>query len=118
MNKLVRQYKGQLSAPLQANLRKLRTKIEEALDGEDNVKVYIYVSDELPEPICLQTGKGENELVFDIDEDGIDYTWTKKTFWKKTKEFFSNVAHKIVEGLRSVLNTVSSIGGSPMQELT
>lgn len=118
MNKLVRQYKGQLSAPLQANLRKLRTKVEQALDGEDNVKVYIYVSDELPEPICFQMGKGENELVFNIEEDGIDYTWTKKTFWKKTKEFFSNVAHKIVEGLRSVLKTVSSIGGSPMQELT
>jgi len=44
MNKLVRQYKEQLTAPLQANLRKLRTKVEKALGGEDNVKVYIYIS--------------------------------------------------------------------------
>jgi hypothetical protein len=29
-------------------------------------------------------GKGKNELVIDIEEGGINYIWTKKTFWKKT----------------------------------
>jgi hypothetical protein len=43
-------------------------------------------------------GKGKNELVIDIEEGGINYIWTKKTFWKKTKDFFSSVAHNIVEG--------------------
>jgi len=63
-------------------------------------------------------GKGENELVFDIEEDGIDYTWTKKTFWKKTKDFFSEAARKIVEGLLSILDTVLSIGGAAMKAIT
>lgn len=107
-----------MAASLQANLRRLRTEVERALDGEDNVKVYIYISDELPEPISFQMGKGENELVIDIEEDGIYYTWTKKTFWKKAKEFFSDVAHNIVEGLRLVLSSVLSIGGSAMRALT
>jgi hypothetical protein len=34
-------------------------------------------------------GKGENEIVFDIEEDGIDHEWTKKTLWRKIKDFFS-----------------------------
>ena len=118
VNRLVRQYRGQLAAPLQANLRRLRTEIERALDGEDNVTVFIYIADELPEPICFQMGEGKNELVIDIEEDGIDYTWTKKTIWKKTRDFFSDVAHSIVEGLSSVLTSVLSIGGSAMRALT
>jgi hypothetical protein len=107
-----------LAAPLQANLRRLRTEIERALDGEDNVTVFIYISDELPRPICFQMGEGENELVIDIEEDGIYYTWTKKTMWRRTRDFFSDVAHNIVEGLSSVLTSVLSIGGSAMRALT
>ena len=118
VNRLVRQYRGQLAAPLQANLRRLRTEIERALDGEDNVTVFIYISDELPRPICFQMGEGENELVIDIEEDGIYYTWSKKTMWRRTREFFSDVAHNIVEGLSSVLTSVLSIGGSAMRALT
>ena len=57
-----------MAASLQANLRRLRTEVERALDGEDNVTVFIYISDELPEPICFQMGKGENELVIDIED--------------------------------------------------
>lgn len=63
-------------------------------------------------------GSGENELVINIEEDGINYIWTKKTFWKKTKDFFSSVAHNIVEGIRSVLSSVLSVGGSAMRALT
>lgn len=118
IHRLVRQYRGQLAPPLQANLRRLRTEVERALDGEDNVTVYIYISDELPQPIHFQMGEGENELVIDIEEDGINYTWTKKTFWKKTRDFFSDVAHSIVEGLSSVLTSVLSIGGHAMRALT
>ena len=118
VNLLVRQYRGQLAAPLQANLRRLRTEVEGALDGEDNVTVFIYISDVLPRPICFQMGKGENELVIDIEEDGIYYAWTKKTFWKSTRDFFSDVAHNIVEGLSSVLTSVLSIGGHAMRALT
>ena len=95
-----------MASPLQAHLRKFRTQVERALDGEGNVKVYIFIADELPEPIPIQMGKGENELVIDIEEDHIDYKWTKKTFWKKTKDFFSDDARKIVEGLRLVLDTI------------
>jgi len=36
---------------------------------------YIYIS-ELPEPICLQMGKGEKEVVITIYEDGIYYVKT------------------------------------------
>jgi hypothetical protein len=59
------------------------------LGGEDNVTIKIYISDELDEPECFQMGKGENEIVFDIEEDGIDHEWTKKTLWRKIKDFFS-----------------------------
>jgi hypothetical protein len=33
-----------MAASLQANLRRLRTEVERALDGEYNVTVYIYIS--------------------------------------------------------------------------
>ena len=89
INKLVRQWKGQLTPALQKNLRKLRLMIVRVLGGEDNVKIKIYISDELDEPECFQMGKGENEIVFDIEEDGIDHEWTKKTLWRKIKDFFS-----------------------------
>jgi hypothetical protein len=36
------------------------------------------------DPIHLQMGNGENELVINIEEDGINYIWTKKTYWKMT----------------------------------
>ena len=107
-----------MTAPLRANLRSLRTKIAKALDGENNVTVYIYISDELDEPICLQMGNGENELVIDIEEDAIDFIWTRRTFWKKTRDFFSEAAHNIVEALRSVIKSAMAIGGSALKAIT
>ena len=86
-----------MTPPLQENLRKLRIMVERVLGGEANVKIKIYISDELDEPDCFQIGNGENELVFDIEEDGIDHEWTKKTLWRKIKDFFSKAARTIVK---------------------
>ena len=71
--------------------------VERVLDGEANVTIKIYISDELDEPACFQIGNGECELVFAIEEDGIDYEWTKKTLWRKIKDFFSKVLFHIVK---------------------
>lgn len=86
-----------MTPPLQENLRRLRIEIERVLGGEDNVKIDIYISDELDQPECFQIGNGENKLVFDVEEDGIDHEWTKKTLWRKIKDFVSKAARRIVE---------------------
>ena len=64
-----------LPAPLLQKLREVRLKIDCILNGEDNVKVTIYIS-ELSEPVCLQMGKGENEVVIAIGTHDIECTWT------------------------------------------
>lgn len=107
MNQLIRTYRGQFAAPIEANMRRLRIEIDRKIGGEDNIKVNIYILDELDEPICYQSGKGENELVINIEEDRIEYSWKKKTFWKRTKDFFRN----IVESISSVFTSVFSAIG-------
>ena len=97
INRLVRQFKGRLTPLLQENLRRLRIEIERVLGGEDNVKIDIYISDELDDPECIQIGNGENKLVFDVEEDGIDHKWTKQTLWRKIKNFVSKAGRKIGE---------------------
>ena len=67
-----------ISKPLLANLRWFRIEKERMLNGEDNVKVYIYISDELPRPIRLLMGNGENKVIIDIEEDDIDYMVKEK----------------------------------------
>lgn len=84
------------------NLRKLRLEIYEALDEEENYTVFLYISDELEDPIKFVNGSGDNELVINIESDGIRYAWTRVTFWKKTKDFFQATASKIIEALRNV----------------
>lgn len=107
-----------MSAPVRSNLRKLRTIIDKAVEGEENLTVYIYISDELDEPIKLQTGAGDNELLIDIEEEGIEVVWTKKTWWKKTKDFFKEAAEKILKGLSELWGHVKSIAGTAMKAIT
>ena len=101
-----------MSAPLLKNLRKLITEIGRILDGEDNVTVYIYIS-ELPAVICLQMGKGEKEVVITIDEDGIDQMWrntkTTITWWKQIKTLFASFNLNVVKTFLSVLSNKVSL---------
>lgn len=79
INRLVLQFREQLTPPLAKHLRKLRIKVERVLGGEDNVQIIIYISDVLDEPVRFQIGNGGNQVVFNIEEDGIDYIWTRRT---------------------------------------
>ena len=117
INKLVRQFKGKINDEIQRNLRKLRIEIATVLNGEDNVAVFIYISDEVADPIHLQMGSGENELVINIEEDGINYIWTKKTYWKMTTDFLWNVVNGIVEAIGAILSTALAIGTSAMKSI-
>jgi hypothetical protein len=51
-------------------------------------------------------GNGENELVINIEEDGINYIWTKKTYWKITTDFLWNVVNTIVDRIGSIVGNV------------
>lgn len=117
INRLVRQYKGKLADPLKRNLQKLRLQIHKALNGEENYHVYIYISDELDDPIKFENGSGDNELVIDIEEDGIECTWTKRSWWKRTKDFFRDAANEIIDGLRSLWGGIRALGGSALKAI-
>ena len=62
-------------------------------------------------------GEGENELVINIEEDGINYIWTKKTYWKMTTDFLWNVVNSIVEEIGAILSTALEIGTSAMKSI-
>jgi hypothetical protein len=62
-------------------------------------------------------GSGENELVINIEEDGINYIWTKKTYWKMTTDFLWNVVNGIVEAIGAILSTALAIGTSAMKSI-
>ena len=98
-----------MSAPVLKNLRKLITEIDGILNGEDNVKVCLYIS-ELPEAICLQMGEGKQELPIVIDEDGIQHRGTvhhgKTTFWEKIISFITNFFHKCIEVVCSLASEI------------
>jgi hypothetical protein len=55
-----------LFKPLLVNLRWLCIEIARILNGENNAKIYIYISDELPGPMWLLMGNGENKVIIDI----------------------------------------------------
>jgi hypothetical protein len=78
--------------------------ITNILNDEDNVAVFIYISDEAADPIHLQMGNGENELVINVEETGIKYVWTKKTYWKMTTDFLKNVVNTIVDRIGSIVS--------------
>jgi phage-related protein len=70
------------------------------------------------DPIHLQMGNGENELVINIEEDGINYIWTKKTYWKITTDFLWNVVNTIVDRIGSIVGNALAIGTSAMKSIT
>lgn len=111
VNKLVRQFKGKLSDQVNRNLRKLKTEIHKALDGEENYIVYLYISDELDDPIEFKNGNGVNELVIDIDENGIDFAWVKTSYWRKTKVFYEAAETKVTTSFWYVLEKMKSTAG-------
>jgi hypothetical protein len=55
-------------------------------------------------------GNGENELVINIEEDGIKYVWTKKTYWKMTTDFLRNVVDTIVDRLGLIVSSALAVG--------
>ena len=87
------------------NLAKLRIDIKDIVNGEKNVKVFIYIS-KITGYVCLQMGTGEKEVIINIDKDGINYTKTKETFCEKAKALIANA---VLTGLSRLLNTLSSM---------
>jgi hypothetical protein len=98
-----------LSAPVLKNLQKLTIEIDGILNGEDNVKVFLYTS-ELPEAICLQMGEGKQELPILLDEDGIQHRGTvhhgKTTFWEKIMSSITNFFRKCFEVVCSLASEI------------
>ena len=66
-----------------------------------------YISQSFPEPVCLQMGKGEKEVIITIGKDGIHCpkTNTKETLCEKAKAL---IADCLLRGLLELLNTLSS----------
>ena len=117
INKLVRDFKGKVAEEIHKHIRDLRTEITNILNDEDNVAVFIYISDEAADPIHLQMGNGENELVINVEETGIKYVWTKKTYWKMTTDFLKNVVNTIVDRIGSIVSSALVVGTSPMKSI-
>ena len=96
-----------MSAPVLKNLRKLIIDIDGILNGEDNVTVFLYIS-ELPEAICLKMGEGKQELPILLDEDGIHHCGTvhhgKTTSWEKIISFGVNLFYESITGAGSILS--------------
>ena len=103
---LVRQYKDELSAPVLKNLRKLIIDIDGILNGEDNVTVFLYIS-ELPEAICLKMGEGNKELHILLDEDCIHHHGTvhhgMTTFREKMNQFGAYILNKCIREACSIV---------------
>jgi phage-related protein len=51
-------------------------------------------------------------------EDGINYIWTKKTYWKITTDFLWNVVNTIVDRIGSIVGNALAIGTSAMKSIT
>lgn len=117
INTLARQLKGKLADPILRNLRGLKSKISTILNGEENYRVCIYISDELDEPIEFISGPAENELVIDIEEDGVEYTWSKKTWWKFAADFFKDSATAIMHFICYLWKSGLAILGNPTNEI-
>lgn len=79
--------------------------------------VYLYISDELDEPIQFSSGSKENELVINVDEHGIDYTWTTTSYWKQTKDFFKSATGLIVNELTSIWEDIQLVAGLAMRSI-
>lgn len=87
------------------NLGKLRIDIKDIVNGEENVKVFIYIS-KITGYVCLQMGKGEKVVIININKDGINYTKTEETFCEKAKALIANA---VLSVLSKLLNTLSSM---------
>jgi hypothetical protein len=108
-----------LSAPVLKNLRKLIIDIDGILNGEDNVTVFLYIS-ELPEAICLKMGEGKKELPIGLDEDGIYQRGTvhhgQTISWENINSFGANLFNECIAGAGSIVSKeVSSSFSSAVQ---
>ncbi|XP_062605066.1 uncharacterized protein LOC134266878 [Saccostrea cucullata] len=92
------------------SFREIRNKLHEIVRSfSNNVRVVIYVDDILDDPIILEAGNAENELLIAIDPEGeYTYSWPKKT-WSKV---FSDVWEGLKSFVGSILSCIASfIGG-------
>lgn len=109
---MIRNHRHSLDENLRSRLRSVRLHISDYLDGESNVEVLINIPDALYEPIKYRSGNGENQLTIDIDHYGVNYSWTRRTYTKRAKEFFSGVVKKVTGFFGSIFRGIKSISGS------
>ena len=112
INDIIRDYRHTLDNTYRRKLREVRNHIDGYLDGETNVEVVIQIPDLLCEPIRYRSGSGENRLTIDIGRYYVDYTWTRRTFTKRAKDFFGGVVKKVAGFFGSLWGGIKSIGSS------
>ncbi|CAC5404454.1 unnamed protein product [Mytilus coruscus] len=84
-------------------LRELRTDIYDALDGETNARISIYVGDKNEdEPFKFKIGSGSQHLIVDIFNDKVKHKFSSRSFWSRVYKGTTVIFYGIVAMVSSI----------------